>query len=288
MSPARAGAILLAAGRSLRMSGAGLPGDETPGDKTSADKTSVDKTSIDKTMLELAGLPVVAHALRAFVAADGIETVVLVCGESNRAALESVAEEHGGGKVAAIVRGGARRQDSVAIGLAALPEVELVAVHDAARPLVTRAMIERGLALAAEHGAAAAAARVTDTIKSVEHDDSGLDERDGAVFAAGTIDRSTLRAVQTPQTFRRDVLMRAHAEARAHADTRRKATDDTMLVEAIGQRVVLYDAGGPNLKITTPDDVLVATALLAAHHPEVRPAEARRRKAQAAERRAGS
>lgn len=278
MSPARAGAILLAAGRSLRMSGAGLSGDETPGDKTSADKTS-----IDKTMLELAGLPVVAHALRAFVAADGIETVVLVCGESNRAALESVAEEHGGGKVAAIVRGGARRQDSVAIGLAALPEVELVAVHDAARPLVTRTMIERGLALAAEYGAAAAAAHVTDTIKSVEHDDSGLDERDGAVFAAGTIDRSTLRAVQTPQTFRREVLMRAHAEARAQADTRRKATDDTMLVEAIGQRVVLYDAGGPNLKITTPDDLLVAAALLAA-----RPQQTRRPTTQAATRRAGA
>ena len=143
MSRPRTGAILLAGGRSARMGG------------------------IDKTTAALAGLPVVAHSLRAFAACAAIDHIVLVAGPDNADILARLAAGHGGGKVRAIPPGGARRRDSVAEGLAALPDVDLVAVHDTARPLVTDAMIRRGIDLAARHGAAVVAAAVTDTIKQV-------------------------------------------------------------------------------------------------------------------------
>jgi 2-C-methyl-D-erythritol 4-phosphate cytidylyltransferase len=222
------GAILLAAGRSLRMGGR------------------------DKTAADLAGVPVAAHALRAFAACPRIDTIVLVAGPANQALLQDLAAKYGGGKVAAVVPGGARRRDSVASGLAALPDAKLVVVHDAARPLVTGGMIERGIVLATTHGAAIASGPITDTIKQV-----ALDARDPARVEY-TIDRTRLRAAQTPQSFRRDLLQRAHAT------TDDDATDDAALVEALGEPVVLYDAGGPNPKITQPEDLAVIEALLRA------------------------
>lgn len=220
------GAILLAAGRSQRMGG------------------------VDKTIAELGGLPVAAHSLRAFAASPQIRAIVLVSGDDNHARLLELATAHGAGKVVAIVPGGARRRDSVAQGLAALPDVEIVAVHDTARPLVTPAMVARGVELAETHGAAIVAGPVTDTIKQVGAGDPAPILR--------TIDRSTLRAAQTPQTFRRDLLARAHA---AHDD---EATDDAALVEALGGTVVAYDTGEPNPKITRPEDLPVVEALLRA------------------------
>lgn len=222
------GALLLAAGRSARMGG------------------------IDKTTAELAGLPVVAHSLRAFAACEAIEVIVLVATAGNSPLLRELAASHGAGKVTAVVAGGARRRDSVAAGLAALRQADLVVVHDTARPLVTGAMIARGLDLAREHGAAIVAVAVTDTIKQVAPEAS-----DPAPILR-TIDRTTLRAAQTPQTFRRDLLLRAHAASDADA------TDDATLVEALGERVVLYDAGGPNPKITQPTDLPIIEALLRA------------------------
>lgn len=222
----RGGAVLLAGGRSTRMGG------------------------VDKTLAPLAGLAVAAHTLRAFTACPGIDTIVLVCTEANREPLRELAAAHGADSVSAIVIGGGRRRDSVAAGLAALRAVDLVTVHDVARPLVTPAMIARGLELAAAHGAAIVATPVTDTIKQVGGDvgDARLIER--------TIDRTTLRAAGTPQTFRRDLLLRAHAANDADV------TDDAALVEALGSPIVAYDAAGPNLKITTIADLRLAEALL--------------------------
>ncbi|MEE9277179.1 MAG: 2-C-methyl-D-erythritol 4-phosphate cytidylyltransferase, partial [Dehalococcoidia bacterium] len=234
-----AGAIIVAAGRSQRMGGA------------------------DKTLAPLAGLPATAHSLRAFADCAGVDAIVLVSGERNHDALMALAEEYGRGKVVAVVPGGAQRQDSVGEGLAALPPTEIVAVHDAARPLVTVAMIERGLALAEQHGAASAAVPARDTIKETRP------LPDGTAEVVRTIDRSTLWTVQTPQVFRRDLLARAHAGAAANG---LKATDDAMLVESLGQPVVVYDVEGPNLKLTTPDDLTLAAALLLAR-PQPTPAE---------------
>ncbi len=231
MSRPHTGAILLAGGRSARMGG------------------------IDKTTAALAGLPVVAHSLRAFAACGAIDHIVLVAGPENRDILARLADGYGGGKVHAIPPGGARRRDSVAAGLAALPDVDLVAVHDTARPLVTDAMIRRGIDLAARHGAAVVAAAVTDTIKQIGPPAAC----DGPARIERTIDRATLRAAQTPQTFRLDLLRRAHA-----AGTTSEATDDAALVEALPAPVFVYDAEAPNPKITRPQDLAIVEALLRA------------------------
>ncbi len=248
MSRPRTGAILLAGGRSARMGG------------------------IDKTTAALAGLPVVAHSLRAFAACGAIDHIVLVAGPDNRDILARLAAGHGGGKVRAIPPGGARRRDSVAAGLAALPDVDLVAVHDTARPLVTDAMIRRGIDLAARHGAAVVAGPVTDTIKQIAPpaacDAAACDGRAHApARIERTIDRATLRAAQTPQTFRLDLLRRAHAAGTPSdgtADATAEVTDDAALVEALPAPVFLYDAEAPNPKITQPQDLAIVEALLRA------------------------
>ena len=226
MSAPLAGAVLVGAGQSQRMEG------------------------VDKTLAPLAGRPVAAWALSAFVGCDAISAIVLVSGERNHETLAALAAE-AGGKVVGVVPGGATRSESVRAGLDCLTQqadIGLVSVHDMARPLITAADIERGLALAAEHGAAIAGAPVTDTIKTV--DDSGMIQ--------STLDRSVLRAAQTPQTFRLELLQRAH-----RGDVR-DASDDAMLVEALAEPVVVYACVGANLKITTPEDLLIAQALLAA------------------------
>ena len=135
-------------------------------------------------------------------------------------------------------------------------------MHDTARPLVSDAMIRRGIELATTHGAAIVAGPVTDTIKQVQTttettspatNDTALIER--------TIDRAALRAAQTPQTFRLNLLQRAHAATDADA------TDDAALVEALGAPVYCYDADGPNPKITRPQDLPIVEALLRARPP---------------------
>jgi 2-C-methyl-D-erythritol 4-phosphate cytidylyltransferase len=149
---------------------------------------------------------------------------------------------------AGAVVGGATRSASVRAGLAAVPaDAEIIVVHDAARPLAGPELFRR--TVAAVRGGADAAipgVPITDTVKQVE---------DGRVVA--TVDRSRLVAVQTPQAFRAAVLRRAHA-------TDPDATDDAALVEALGGRVVVVDGDPRNLKLTSPDDLVVARALLTA------------------------
>jgi 2-C-methyl-D-erythritol 4-phosphate cytidylyltransferase len=209
---------------------------------------------IDKTTAVLADLPVAAYSLRAFAACAAIDHIVLVAGAENRDRLARLAAAHGGGKVAAIPLGGARRRDSVAAGLAAISDADLVAVHDTARPLVTEAMIREGIALAAAHGAAIVAGAVTDTIKQVAPGDG---RASGPARIDRTIDRASLRAAQTPQTFRLDLLRRAHA-----ADPAADASDDAALVEVLPAPVFLYAAAAPNPKITRPEDLPIVAALL--------------------------
>ena len=145
------------------------------------------------------------------------------------------------------MEGGAERQHSVARGLAALPaEHTLVAVHDAARALVTPAIVARTIAVAREHGAAIAAVPLADTLKAVVGD-----------RITATPPRAGLWRAQTPQVFRRDWLAAAHAAA---ADT---ATDDAALVEALGHEVRIAEGDPLNFKITTPADLALAGAWLA-------------------------
>lgn len=145
------------------------------------------------------------------------------------------------------VEGGPVRSDSVRRALAAAPEATVVVVHDAARPLVTRELVERCIAGLEGYDAAIAAARVTDTIKEV----------DEAGRVARTLDRSNLWAVQTPQVFDAAVLRRALDQP---LDTLRAATDDAALVEASGGRVRVVEAPPGNIKVTNRHDLDLVVA----------------------------
>ena len=219
----RVGAIILAAGSSRRMGGG------------------------DKLLADLAGRPVVSWSLAAFQDCDAVDDIVVVTSEANRSAVAELSRGHD--KVRALVTGGSERQDSVGAGLSALRSVGIVAVHDGARPLITARGIAGCVERARDGVGVIAGERVVDTIKVVN---------DGEQIEA-TPDRSTLRAVATPQVFRAETLRRAHELARRDGVT---ATDDAALVERLGESVVVHDVGEPNPKITTPSDLMVAEALL--------------------------
>ena len=217
-------AIVLAAGRSARMGGD------------------------DKLWAELGGVPVIGHSLRALVATAGVTTLLIVGPGERHAALRALADEAVDGAEVDVrcVEGGERRQDSVAAGLAAAPEAGWYLVHDGARPLVTAELAAAVLAAAREHGAAAPAVPVTDTLKRV----------DAAERVVETVDRASMRAVQTPQAFEGGLLREAHATMRGDA------TDDASMVEALGRSVVLVPGDPANIKVTRPVDLVVARALL--------------------------
>jgi 2-C-methyl-D-erythritol 4-phosphate cytidylyltransferase len=220
-------AILVAAGKSARM-GAG----------------------VDKLFLKVAGRPVVAHTWQRFDEADCVSEIILVVREGRRRKFELLAAKYGFQKPFRIVTGGAERQDSVWNGLTALSAAaEVVAIHDAARPCVSEELIEATLKRAEESGAAVAAQPVTDTIK--ESADGRLIER--------TLDRSKLWAVQTPQSFRVEVIRRAISAAR---ERRLIFTDDTAACELIGQPIRLISRLSPNPKVTVPGDLPLVEMLL--------------------------
>jgi 2-C-methyl-D-erythritol 4-phosphate cytidylyltransferase len=201
----------------------------------------------DKLFAPLAGRPLVAHTLMAFEVCRAVDTVVLVLAEENLERGRGLVASAGFDKVTAICRGGPRRQDSVRLGLEALPECRWVVVHDGARPLVTATLIEAGLTAAAETGAAIAAVPLADTLKEAGED--GLIRR--------TLDRRNLWCAQTPQVFERELLREAHRLAQG------EATDDAALVEALGRRVKVFVGSARNLKVTTAADLALAQALLA-------------------------
>ncbi len=222
-----------------------------------------------KALVELAGRPLVAWSIDALLATAGIERIVIAmppaaAGSPDAAAsLNLAAEER-----VTVIDGGASRSDSVRRALAASPRPgetrehtpsegqrkdELVLVHDGARPLLTSALAESVIAALAGHPqarAAIAAVPVTDTIKRV----------DGEGVVHGTLERSELWAVQTPQVFRRTALERA---LDVHADELARATDDAGLIERGGGKVIVVRASDENLKVTTPLDLRVAELLLA-------------------------
>jgi 2-C-methyl-D-erythritol 4-phosphate cytidylyltransferase len=223
--------ILLAAGRGTRMGG----------------------HVADKVLAPLAGVPVLVRGWRAMVEAGEFARVVLVCrdDEQEGAIRDLLAPEPGPDPETVWARGGAERAESVRAGLAALrPETTLVAVHDAARPLVAAASIREVMAAARRDGAAVLAHRVVDTIKRVR---SGQGLRQAALE---DLDRATLWAMETPQVFRRDWLEAGYARADAIF------TDDAAAVCALGHGVTIVANARPNPKITRPEDLAWATYLL--------------------------
>ena len=204
----------------------------------------------DKLFLELNGLPVVAHTWRTFDTAECIEEIVIVVRDGMQSDFEKVVAKLSLKKKFRFVAGGKERQDSVWNGLEALPpEADIVAIQDAARPCTTWALIAATVQAARETGAAVAAQPVTDTIK--ESADGKMIER--------TLDRSRLWAVQTPQTFRVEIIRRALAEVRRRGLS---VTDDTAACELVHQPVRLVPSNDPNPKVTTAADLPFIEALL--------------------------
>ncbi|HUD48718.1 MAG TPA: 2-C-methyl-D-erythritol 4-phosphate cytidylyltransferase [Candidatus Baltobacteraceae bacterium] len=225
-------AIIVAAGKGLRM------GSQT-----------------DKLFLSVAGNPVVVHTWRRFDSAPFIDEVILVTRDGMQNTFAEMAAQFRFTKPFRVVAGGKERQDSVWNGLQALsPDAEIVAIQDAARPCTSLALIEATIAAARAHGAAVAAQPVSDTIKLSE---------DGG-FVARHLDRSLLWAVQTPQTFRVEIVRRALSQAREKG---LQVTDDTAACELIGQRVRLVFVPGPNPKVTVPEDVAYVEMLLSRNLP---------------------
>ena len=202
--------------------------------------------AVPKALVVLAGEALVTHACRA-LRDGGVASIVVAAPAEHVAAVAEVVLPE-----VRVVAGGSTRTASVRCGLAALPDdVDVVLVHDAARPLAPASLVAR-VAAAVTAGAAAVVpvVAVADTVKEV--DDSG--------HVVRTLDRSALRAVQTPQGFRRDVLVAAHEAAGEDGD----ATDDAGLVERLGLSVATVPGSVDALKVTARSDLLLAEALLRA------------------------
>jgi 2-C-methyl-D-erythritol 4-phosphate cytidylyltransferase len=204
----------------------------------------------DKLWLEIAGHPVVAHTWKNFNDAKCIDEIVLVVRDGMQKEFSELAKKFHFQKPFRIVLGGAERQDSVWNGLEALsPKTEIVAIQDAARPCTTEALIVSTIAAARKIGAAAAARQITDTIK---------ESAEGKMISR-TLDRAKLWSVQTPQTFRVEIIRRAIAAARKKNLI---FTDDTAACELIGQPVQLVPSATPNPKVTVPGDLPLIETLL--------------------------
>lgn len=218
-----------------------------------------------KALRELGGVPLLVHAVRALTRSRAVGLVVVAAPADGVAEVVGLLDTHGlDGKDIRVVPGGATRQESVRLGLAAIPaEVEIVLVHDAARPLVPVEVVD-AVAAAVRGGAEAVvpAVPLADTVKRVAPHPGGPEP------VLDTPDRSTLRAVQTPQGFRRATLAEVHAkalaeEASAGADALPAVTDDAGLVERFGGRVVVVPGHEEAFKVTRPLDLVLAEAVLA-------------------------
>lgn len=220
-------AIILAAGSSARMGG-----------------------KMDKAFLSLGSRPLLAYSLMAFESCVDIDEIVIVVRRDQIVAGRGVAQMFGCSKVRDVVAGGNKRQLSVSSGLAALnPETRIVAVHDAARPCVTAEMISQSLKAAKRYGSGVMATRITDTVKRV----------DKGQVVSETLDRAKVWTVQTPQSFKVELLRQAFEKLAESGET---VTDEAAAVEQLGEPVHLVPWGRPNIKITTAEDLPVAAALL--------------------------
>jgi 2-C-methyl-D-erythritol 4-phosphate cytidylyltransferase len=200
---------------------------------------------VDKLAWPLAGAPVLRRTLDAFLNAPSITAVIVVCPEERWSLLEN------GGFPKPVIRidGGAERQESVAKGLAALdPSTAFAAVHDGARPLVSPGDIDRCVAAATEHRAAALARRATETMKRGDENDFCLDP----------VNRENLWCMETPQVFEVPLLRAAYRHIAANGLT---VTDEVSAVRELGAKVKFIESRHPNLKITTPADLALAEAL---------------------------
>ena len=211
---------------------------------------SSQRMGFDKLLAPIAGKPVLAHSIAAFEQSNSVADIILVARAERLSEYEKISESYGFQKISAVIPGGVRRQDSVRCGLDQLgKETQFVAVHDAARPLVSAELIERLLELAREHGGAASAVPIVDTLKRVDQKHT----------VSGSVDRKNLFGVQTPQIFERALIEKAY---KAVFDAGLEVTDEISAVERVGGKVVLLPNESPNFKITYPADLQLAEFLV--------------------------
>ena len=220
-------AIIVAAGKSERMGG-----------------------GTDKAFLSLGPKPVVAWSLLAYEKNTDIDKIILVVRKDQLTAAKAVAKMFGISKLFKIVPGGTRRQDSVQAGLKEVDvDTRIVVVHDGARPCVSQEVISEVIKSARRGGAAVSGCRIRDTVKIVEK----------GCTVSSTFDRAKLWAVQTPQAFPCSMIRKAYAAVEAQ---KIEVSDDSQAVEIAGETVKICESDKPNIKITTPEDLQVAAAIL--------------------------
>lgn len=227
----RISAIVLAAGRGKRMG-----------------------TKVQKQFLNLDGYPVLYYSLKAFEESR-VDEIILVAGQQEVSFCQTqIVEKYGFQKVSAVVPGGAERYHSVYEGLKALSsQSEFVLIHDGARPFLDQGVIERAIEGAKAYGACATGMPSKDTVK--------IADKDG--FAISTPDRSMVWTIQTPQAFSRELIWKAYHSMMEDEKSQMGITDDAMVVERMtSERVYLAEGSYENMKVTTPEDMEVAEAIL--------------------------
>jgi 2-C-methyl-D-erythritol 4-phosphate cytidylyltransferase len=213
-------------------------------------------SDIPKQYIQLQGHPLLYYSLRAFEDSEVDDIVLVTAAGSVGYCRENIVGQYGFRKVRAVVAGGAERYLSVYEGLKAAADADYVLIHDGVRPLLDQASISRSIECVRETGACVIGTRVKDTIKLA----------DGDSYVAGTPERSSLWAVQTPQSFSRALLMEAYERLFATQDAGEPLpaiTDDAMIVEQMmSHKVKLVEGSYENIKVTTPEDLCIAAAFL--------------------------
>ena len=222
----RVSAIVLAAGRGRRL-----------------------KSRLSKPLARINAKPILIYSLEVLSRQSGIREIIVVANKNNLRAITTLVKKYRIPKVAAVILGGSRRQDSVANGLKCLDKnTDLVLIHDAARPFIKRCLVSRLIKEAGRHGAAIAGVRVKSTIKQ-----AGIRN----FLVEKTVSRQGLWEIQTPEVFRRDLILEAYRRFGSQ-----DVTDDAMLVEKLrGSKVKIVEGSCRNIKITTPEDLRIAAAI---------------------------
>ncbi|MCM0650355.1 2-C-methyl-D-erythritol 4-phosphate cytidylyltransferase [Clostridium swellfunianum] len=220
-------AVIVAAGRGTRM-----------------------RADINKQFLNIKDKPILYYTLKAFENSSSIDEIILVTAKTEIEYCKAeIVDKYKISKISAIVEGGKERQHSVYNGLNACTDCDVVLIHDGARPFVDDRIIEEGIKLANEHGACTCGVAPKDTIK--------IKAENG--FSSTTLTRESLFIVQTPQCFKYQLILESHKEA---FKDNIKVTDDTSIAEYCGHKVFLYEGSYNNIKITTPEDLVIGEKML--------------------------
>ena len=208
------------------------------------------KSRSPKPLVQLNGKPLIAYCLEIFERCSFINSVIVVADKKSLKNFIKIVKRYRFKKVSHVIPGGVTRSDSVFAGLKVLDSgTKLVVVHDAARPFVDKQLIKKTISACLKKPAAIAAVKVKPTIKEVDPKN---------LIVSKTLNRNSLWEVQTPQTFKKDILIKAHTRARQ----KKNVTDDAALVEQLGLEVQVVEGSYRNIKITTPEDLIIAEALL--------------------------